>query len=537
MTAELRRSLLLAGAGLLAGFALVVALFGGGDLVRRGFGSGPAPLAGLPTTAPEKDASSDRTSPTVARPSSDGNPRAGRMEEGGAGQPGKSGPVGIQVPATASPAVEALAPTFDIIRVEPDGESVIAGRGAPNTTVELLRDGAPIARALIDPSGQFALVPPALPPGGSEITLRITGADGQVRRSKESVAVVVSDKRDTKPLIAMSAPDRPTVVLSQPEPARGDMREAHAKPAAEGVGTGKGKETGNGTGKGAGGGTGKGAGKSVDTGSGKPGQAAPAPANAAAGPSPVKVVSVDAEEGGRLFVTGQAPSGTTVRLYLNDTLVAPGSAGPDGRVAFAIGRGIAPGDYRVRLDEVDSVTGKVKTRSEVAFSVPVPVARAEPAAKPRDRERLAASAAPAAPATAMPPVRTPSAPTPQAMAVKEQPAADHTMPRRSEARPSEARSGGITPPPAVPREAALPAALQDMAGGTVFIPEIGTAKIARGDSLWQISRRIYGKGTRYTVIFDANQSQIRNPDLIYPGQIFVLPTDGTAAVRQEGKRG
>ena len=72
---------------------------------------------------------------------------------------------------------------------------------------------------------------------------------------------------------------------------------------------------------------------------------------------------------------------------------------------------------------------------------------------------------------------------------------------------------------------------------TVFVPEIGTTTIIRGDSLWQISRRIYGKGTRYTVIFDANQPQIRNPDLIYPGQIFVLPTDGTAAVPQSDKRG
>ena len=74
-------------------------------------------------------------------------------------------------------------------------------------------------------------------------------------------------------------------------------------------------------------------------------------------------------------------------------------------------------------------------------------------------------------------------------------------------------------------------------GSTIFVPEIGTAKIIRGVSLWQISRRIYGKGTLYTVIFDANQPQIRNPDLIYPGQIFVLPTDGTAAVPQPGTRG
>ena len=114
------------------------------------------------------------------------------------------------------------------------------------------------------------------------------------------------------------------------------------------------------------------------------------------------------------------------------------------------------------------------------------------------------------------------------------------------------RPSAVTPPaPAeartlrspVPDTAQTPAPMQAETpvlaerSPTVFVPEIGTTTIIRGDSLWQISRRIYGKGTRYTVIFDANQPQIRNPDLIYPGQIFVLPTDGTAAVPQSDKRG
>jgi hypothetical protein len=44
-----------------------------------------------------------------------------------------------------------------------------------------------------------------------------------------------------------------------------------------------------------------------------------------------------------------------------------------------------------------------------------------------------------------------------------------------------------------------------------------------GNSLWRIARRTLGRGIRYTLIFEANQSQIRDPDLIYPGQIFILP--------------
>lgn len=54
-----------------------------------------------------------------------------------------------------------------------------------------------------------------------------------------------------------------------------------------------------------------------------------------------------------------------------------------------------------------------------------------------------------------------------------------------------------------------------------------TFVVQPGNSLWRIARRTYGEGLRYTVIFEANKEQIRDPDLIYPGQVFVLPpTDG-----------
>ena len=45
-----------------------------------------------------------------------------------------------------------------------------------------------------------------------------------------------------------------------------------------------------------------------------------------------------------------------------------------------------------------------------------------------------------------------------------------------------------------------------------------------GNSLWRIARNLYGRGLQYTVIYQANADQIRDPDLIYPGQIFEIPT-------------
>ena len=50
-----------------------------------------------------------------------------------------------------------------------------------------------------------------------------------------------------------------------------------------------------------------------------------------------------------------------------------------------------------------------------------------------------------------------------------------------------------------------------------------------GNSLWRIARRIFGEGLRYVHIYEANHGQIRDPDLIYPGQVFEFPSGiGTA---------
>ncbi len=66
---------------------------------------------------------------------------------------------------------------------------------------------------------------------------------------------------------------------------------------------------------------------------------------------------------------------------------------------------------------------------------------------------------------------------------------------------------------------------QPFALDTPIDPSTATAGVLvkPGNSLWQIARRVYGRGTRYTLIFRENSEQIREPDLIYPGQLFRLP--------------
>lgn len=56
-------------------------------------------------------------------------------------------------------------------------------------------------------------------------------------------------------------------------------------------------------------------------------------------------------------------------------------------------------------------------------------------------------------------------------------------------------------------------------------PVARTYVVVRGDCLWNIARKFYGpaNGASWPRIFDANRSQIKNPNLIYPGQRFVIP--------------
>ncbi|MET0710243.1 MAG: LysM peptidoglycan-binding domain-containing protein [Tardiphaga sp.] len=306
----------------------------------------------------------------------------------------------------ASPENSDGVPTFDVARIEPTGEAVIAGRAAPGATVELLRNGEVHDRAVADKSGQFVMVAPRLPSGTYDLTLRSRQPDGKQATSKQSVAVALEPKSTERPVVALVTPDKPTVVLSQP--------------------------------------------------------AAPNPASGA-----VVVETVEIEPGGKFHASGQARAGAALRLYLNDSFVASVTAGADGRFAVTINEGVGPGSYRVRVDEASS-SGTVRARAEVPFNVPETTASVSAQASAAKRPDTAGPQLAAAGTTVLP-------------------------------------DGGSSP-------------------STVVVPKIATTTVSRGDSLWRLSQVTYGAGMRYAVIYKANKGQIRNPNRIYPGQVFVLPT-------------
>jgi nucleoid-associated protein YgaU len=115
-------------------------------------------------------------------------------------------------------------PAFDISRIGPAGDAVIAGRAAPGTTVELMLDGKVLDQAIADQSGQFVMTPPRLPPGDYELTLRTGQRDGKQVTSKRSVLVALhpspSDPSQAYQLASSATPiaePRKSAVTGEPQ--------------------------------------------------------------------------------------------------------------------------------------------------------------------------------------------------------------------------------------------------------------------------------------------------------------------------------
>ena len=74
-----------------------------------------------------------------------------------------------------------------------------------------------------------------------------------------------------------------------------------------------------------------------------------------------------------------------------------------------------------------------------------------------------------------------------------------------------------------PVEALLAAEGAETEDASAETPAIRSVTVQKGDTLWAISRDRFGDGVLYVKLFEANKDSIRDPDLIYPGQIFTIP--------------
>ncbi|MBO0128191.1 LysM peptidoglycan-binding domain-containing protein [Agrobacterium sp. OT33] len=458
------------------------------------------------------------------------------------------------------------APTFDVLRVEPDGSAVIAGKAQPGAKLEILSNGNVVAQTTIDGSGDFAAVfDNPLPPGDHELVLRSTDTSGKATQSEEVATVSVPDGKAGELLAMVSKPGQASRVLAMPEAAPPAPQTAQSGQPAAAAG-----ETGN-----------PAAAPAPAAGVTPPAAAGSAPAPTAA--SSVQVTAVEFE-GSKIFVAGSAPAGSTVRALVDDREIGKSVTEASGHFVVEGDVDLAVGSHLITVEELNA-DGSVKLRVRVPFERPqtdqATVAMQAPAASPAATTTAPAeNQSTASDRAAFEKLRDDVA---KAFGIlsnlyKDQatPALDQAIAGRSAVAIglkslSEFRTAAATEPAFTAFAGGITAKARDLLASVEAWPNDvaaignGIASLAsrltelhitapaapapqapagpqtfeqaplaesqnsviirRGDTLWQISRRVYGQGVRYTTIYLANEDQIKNPDLIEPGQIFGVPKE------------
>jgi hypothetical protein len=527
---------------------------------------------------------------------------------------------------TEQPKTEAPGkPTFDTVRVESDGGTLVAGQATPGADVTLKRNGEVVGQAQANAEGDWVVVTDApLPKGASELSVEQKSADaGQAVMSDQSIAVVVPANPSEKAMVALVEPGMPTQVLQKAEPTT-TAEATPAKPAA--TVEPEAKATADTTEQPAASATTTAGGETTAPVEKAP-EAAPETQTALADPAtepakteepaaqapaaveqpapetpatkpgaPVSLDAVDHNAAGDIVFSGSAAPKSAVRVYVDNAAVGDALADQAGHWTFAGTQKIAPGGHSLRVDQIDGA-GKVLSRVELPFVreeasrvAEVTTPETQPAAQPEQQKTAEAEQpAPAAaetvvteapkpaesetseaaasadtqiaptPETAAPATQaetdvakvgegqeiakteTPAVtPTEEPAATTEQPATTAEQPKTEEpavaaqaetATQAEAPAQADTTQQSAAVEPEIEQKSTDSEGATVAAteqtqptePKKGRIVIQPGNNLWKLSRVIYGKGMSYTVIYEANKGQIRNPDLIYPGQIFTTP--------------
>ncbi|MEL6643932.1 MAG: LysM peptidoglycan-binding domain-containing protein [Pseudomonadota bacterium] len=323
------------------------------------------------------------------------------------------------------------APTFDVVRVAPDGNTLIAGQAAPGSTVTIEVDGEDVGSAEADAQGDFvAMLDVDAADDARAVTLRATDQDGAETNSDQVVVLAPT------PETAEAAPE----AVAATEEAAAEETASTETVAEASIG-----ETDETTG--------------IETTTAE----APVPETPAEdqaptvlladndgvrvlqapgdGPEVTDTVVIDAityDSSGEVELSGRGAGDGFVRLYIDNSPIDVTELGEDGTWRADL-PDVDTGVYTLRIDEIDSA-GQVVSRVETPFQ----------------------------------------------------------------------------------REA--PAAIQSLvlaSGESRRVVELVT--VQPGNTLWGISSGAYGDGMQFVKVFEANRDRIRDPDLIYPGQVFTVP--------------
>ncbi|WP_018687470.1 LysM peptidoglycan-binding domain-containing protein [Ahrensia kielensis] len=407
--------------------------------------------------------------------------------------------------APVETASENIVPTFDILRVEPNGDMVIAGIAASNADVEIVAGSKSLAITKSNDRGEFvAILDEPLKQGDYTIVLRTTRDDGTVATSLETAIVSIPEKGSTDVLALVEAPGAPSRLITKSEVGQSlqvveTPTQAEPKTDDEIVKDNEAEKTAS----------------SID----EPAEVKTTMQSEEVAPQQKagEVVRIEAVEidGAKVFVAGATDAGARIRVYANEIILGEDLANSDGRFLVEANRDLPIGDYVIRADRLS------KNGFDVVARAAVPFTRSE-------GEKLAAVAVPQALAGTAPsaPVETAAGEDDQAPS-SDMSDASETSPKgamveadSADGVASEAETDGVQ----VVIADETPLEVQATGNVNERLKPVDTSVIIRrGDTLWHISKRVYGRGIKYTTIYKANEDQIENPDKIWPGQIFALP--------------
>ena len=381
-------------------------------------------------------------------------------------------PAAEEAPA-AEPAEAPTAPVIDTWRVAADGEAVVSGTAAPGATVQVVVDEVIVASGEVTASGDFALLF-TLPPN-----------------PKPSLMWLSASLNDQPPVLSaqmvalgpIEGPKPETTVAAAPaeDPAATETLAAAAEPAtppalllSE-----------------------DGAVVLQD-----PGQPE------ASATTTVMIDTIAYTPEGEVQVGGRGTAGASLRIYLDNaeklTLQIPATG-----VWSTTLPDTPPGVYTLRVDQLDA-EGKVTSRFETPFK----------------RETIEALAAVqgTAPQPTVPGEAVAEAPTQPAMA--EEPGAPEAPAETAASTEPVTETAALDQPAPAAEAPEAPAVTQADAPAPASAPV--TVTVQPGFTLWGIAQERYGDGVLYVQVFEANKDKIKDPNLIYPGQVFSVPEAATA---------
>jgi len=398
------------------------------------------------------------------------------------------------LPVLEPEAVAALAPepepapkvVIDTWRVGPDGAGIVVGIAPNGAMMRVTVDGVVVAEGAVSGAGEFAL-PLTLVANPEPSLMEVQAVTAEGAAMAEPVVIALGPIAWSVIVVAGAEPETP--VLPEPEPVTALLvtdagavvvQDAPVAPGAE-----------------------------------------------------VSIDAISYTAAGAVSLAGKGSAGADLQLYLDNAPIQTLTVPLGGQWLTTL-KDTAPGIYTLRVDQLDA-SGKVTSRFETPFqretlealaavstaaevavvaeiAAPEAVVVAEPAPEPVAEVVQDVVAEPAAEPAAEPVAEAMVEPVaePQEVAV--------VVPEVATPEPEPEPEPEVAAVSTAPEtEPATPEPVAPEPSGPV------TVTVQPGFTLWGIAKGQMGEGVMYVQVFDANKDKIRNPDLIYPGQVLVIP--------------